>query len=89
MFYSGNTRAIDAQLFVIAFVSLLYFTYTYSGFVTKLPASAVTRKEVLSGCHKSLIWKNVYYLLLAIIELFENVVESYQVRKWPYAIIVF
>ena len=24
MFYSDNTRAIDAQLFVIAFVSLLY-----------------------------------------------------------------
>ena len=30
-------------------VSLLYVQYTYSGFVTKMTSSAVTRIEVSSG----------------------------------------
>ena len=43
------------SIFVVAFIrfffffSLLYVQYTYSGFVTKLTLSAVTRIEVSSG----------------------------------------
>ena len=40
------------SIFVVAFIrfffSLLYVQYTFSGFVTKLTSSAVTRIEVLS-----------------------------------------
>ena len=42
------------SIFVVAFIiffffSLLYIQYSYSGFVTKLTSSAVTRIEVSSG----------------------------------------
>ena len=37
------------SIFVASFFSLLYVQYTYSGFVTKLTSSAVTRIEVSSG----------------------------------------
>ena len=42
------------SIFVVAFIlffffSLLYVQYTYSGFVTNLTSSAVTRIEVSSG----------------------------------------
>ena len=42
------------SIFVVAFIiffifSLLYVQYTYSGFVTKLTSSAVTRIEMSSG----------------------------------------
>ena len=36
-------------LLFFSFFSLLYVQYKYSGFVTKLTSSAVTRKEVSSG----------------------------------------
>ena len=51
-------KGIHVQLihsvFVVAFIiffffSLLYVQYTYSGFVTKLTSSAVTRIEASSG----------------------------------------
>ena len=51
----------------------LYFTYTYSGFVTILTSSAVTSIEVSSGLRKSLIWKMLYNLLHAIIDFFSNI----------------
>ena len=54
----GREGAIHVLLinciFVVAFIifcffSLLYIQYSYSGFVTKLTSSAVTRIEVSSG----------------------------------------
>ena len=48
-------RAIHVLMIHSIFVKLLffsfflYFTYKYSGFVTKLTSSAVTGKEVSSG----------------------------------------
>ena len=53
------------NIFVVAFIlfffSLLYVQYIYSGFVTKLTSSAVTRIEVSSGWRKSMILKNVLF----------------------------
>ena len=46
---------------LLFFFSLLYVQYTCSGFVTKLPSSAVTRIEVSSGLRMHLIWKNVLF----------------------------
>ena len=63
----GNSRAVDSQLFCscfysfLSFFSLRYVQYTYSGFITKLTSSAVTRIEMSSGGRKSLIWKNVLF----------------------------
>ena len=42
-------HSIFVVAFILFFLSLLYVQYTYSGFVTKLMASAVTRIEVSSG----------------------------------------
>ena len=41
--------SIFVVAFIIFFFSLLYIQYSYSGFVTKLTSSAVTRIEVSSG----------------------------------------
>ena len=54
-------RNIFVVAFILFFFSLLYVQYTYSGFVTKLTSSAVTRIDVSSGLCKSLIWKNVLF----------------------------
>ena len=42
-------HSIFVVAFIIFFFSLLYIQYSYSGFVTKLTSSAVTRIEVSSG----------------------------------------
>ena len=42
-------HSIFVVAFILFFFSLLYVQYTYSGFVTKLTSSAVTRIEVSSG----------------------------------------
>ena len=62
--------------FIVVDFFLFFFTlHMYSGFVTKLTSSAVTRIVVSSGCRKPLLLNRCfYYLLHAIIELFENVV---------------
>ena len=41
--------SIFVLAFILFFLSLLYVQYKYSGFVTKLTSSAVTRIEVSSG----------------------------------------
>ena len=47
----GNSRAMIHSIFVVAFILFFIFSlqYTYSGIVTKLTSSAVTRIELLSG----------------------------------------
>ena len=42
-------HSIFVVAFIVFFFSLLYVQYTYSGFVTNLTSSAVTRIEVSSG----------------------------------------
>ena len=42
-------HSIFVVAFILFFFSLLYVQYKYSGFVTKLTSSAVTRIEVSSG----------------------------------------
>ena len=43
------SHSIFVVAFILFFFSLLYVHYTYSGFVTNLTSSAVTRIEVSSG----------------------------------------